>query len=194
MSQLKIMVWGLILFCLIGCQTHSEVLFENIHVGDNIETCLAQGTICNQDNEINKYELANSTIANSYFSNSVVTFDRNNIVKEIHLKFDQQTPNKTAKDVFNYMTQYFCQRYQGLKTEEVDAVQTDKESQIKYNQYGIKHIWQTDNIKIVMTSYTNSVADRTYRTDPSGADFYWVWKCAVDNIEGNFVELNISVK
>lgn len=194
MSQIKTIAWELILLCLIGCQSQPEVLFEKINIGDNLENCLAQGTVCYGDNEPDTFELANSNIANSYFSNSEVKFDGNNIVKEIRLTFHQEAPHKTAKDVFNYMTQYFCQRYQSMKAEEVDTVQIDRESHIEYSQTGIKHIWNTDNIKVVMMSYTNVVLDRTYRPDPSGADFHWVWAWAVDNIEGNYVELIISTK
>lgn len=196
MNQLKTIILGFISLCLIGCQSQPEVLFENIYIGDTLESCLADGTVCYGDNEISSFELANSNIARSYFSNSEVTFDYNNTVKEIRLKFHQETPHKTAKGVFNDMTQYFCQRYQGMKTEEVDIVQIDKESQIKYNQSGIKHTWNTNTVKVAMTSYTNVVVDRTYRPNPSasGVDFHWVWEWAVDNIEGDFVELIISTK
>lgn len=194
MNQLKTTVLGFISLCLIGCQSQSEVLFENINIGDTLESCLANGTVCYGDNEISSFELANSPIANSYFSSSEVIFDYNNTVKEIRLKFHQETPHKTAKEVFNYMTQYFCQRYQSMKTEQVDTVQIDREAHIEYSQSGIKHIWNTDNIKVVMMSYTNVVLDRTYRPDSSGADFHWVWEWAIDNIEGNYVELIISAK
>ena len=39
------------------------------------------------------------------------------------------------------MTQYFCQRYQGMKTEEVnDEWVTDDDYELKYKKVGIKNI------------------------------------------------------
>ena len=47
MKNLKKYVLAITLFCLVGCQPKPEVLFENIYIGDNLETCLAKGTIQN---------------------------------------------------------------------------------------------------------------------------------------------------
>ena len=135
MKNLKKYVLGITLFFFVGCQSKPEVFFENINVGDNLETCLAKGTVQNNPdynketlikNDISMIELANNHIANSYFTNSEVIFDRNNIIKEIVLKFqqDKKGKGKTAKEVFNYMTQYFCQRYQGMKTAHTPSAKT----------------------------------------------------------------------
>ena len=73
MKNLKKYVLGITLFCLVGCQPKPEVLFENIYIGDNLETCLAKGTVQNNPdynketvikNDISMIELANNNIAN----------------------------------------------------------------------------------------------------------------------------------
>ena len=193
MKNLKKYVLGITLFCLVGCQPKPEVLFENIYIGDNLETCLAKGAVQYSSNH-DKLELTN-IIADTYFTDSEVTFNEKSIVKEMKLKLHQTKNSKTAKEVFNYLTQYFCQRYQGMKTEPISEKQTDDNSNINYSQHGVKNIWETNNIKIVMKSYNNIVDDRIYRADPnSTVDFYWVWASAVEEIEGNWAELIITAK
>lgn len=80
----------------VGSQNKPVVLFENIYVGDNLETCLAKGYVqynLDYNNEtliesdISMIELVNNYIASTYFTNSGVVFGKNNIVKEIKLKF-----------------------------------------------------------------------------------------------------------
>ena len=110
--RLKEFLFVVIIFILSGCQNKQVVLFEDIYIGDNLETCLAKGTIrYNPDynketileNDISMIELANNYIASSYFTNSEVKFDWKNVVKEIELKFQQEKRGKTAKDVFSFM-------------------------------------------------------------------------------------------
>ena len=116
MNQLKTIVLGFISLYLIGCQSQPVVLFENIYIGDTLESCLANGTVQhNPDYNIetlapnfkNQFELSNSSLANSNFSYTGVWFDNNHIVKSIELSFHQKESGKTAKEVFNFMTQYF---------------------------------------------------------------------------------------
>ena len=212
MKNLKKYVLGITLFFFVGCQSKPEVFFENINVGDNLETCLAKGTVQNNPdynketlikNDISMIELANNHIANSYFTNSEVIFDKNNIIKEIVLKFqqDKKGKGKTAKEVFNYMTQYFCQRYQGMKTETINEEKEDnqyKELGIKFSQEGMTNIWETNKIKMILKSYDNTLIDRynvhaTLNSEPLSVMNSLKW-WDIESKEGKWVELNISVK
>ena len=212
MKNLKKYVLGITLFFFVGCQSKPEVFFENINVGDNPETCLAKGTVQNNPdynketlikNDISMIELANNHIANSYFTNSEVIFDKNNIIKEIVLKFqqDKKGKGKTAKEVFNYMTQYFCQRYQGMKTETINEEKEDnqyKELGIKFSQEGMTNIWETNKIKMILKSYDNTLIDRynvhaTLNSEPLSVMNSLKW-WDIESKEGKWVELNISVK
>ena len=82
--KLKNFLLCITLFLFAGCQQNyrkqkqPEVLFENIYIGDNVETCLANGTVqINPDCNVNTlapkfnnymFELANNNIANSNFT------------------------------------------------------------------------------------------------------------------------------
>lgn len=206
MKNLKKYVLGIALFFLVGCQTKPEVFFENINIGDNLETCLAKGTIQNNPdynaktlapNEKNMFELANSNIANFYFSNSGVWFDGNNIVSEIRLKYHQIETGKTAKEVFNYMTQYFCQRYQGMKTEEVNEEWETDSYNLKYQKEGMKNMWETNKLIIILQSYEAIRKDKSSVNDENGQ---WSLSLSVREdvakryYNGNWVELNIIAK
>lgn len=188
-------------------QNKPEVLFENIYVGDDLEKCLAKGTIQhNPDykvgtiapNQKNMLELANSNIANSYFSYTGVWFDNYNIVKEIELNFHQKESGKTAKEVFNFMTQYFCQRYQGMRTETIKEHWTTNDSyKFKYEKEGIKNIWETNKVRITLQFYSASRIDKSSVYDENGD-----WSLALSVREdiakryydGNWVELEIIAK
>lgn len=216
--RLKNFLLCITLFFFAGCQIdygqnyrkqkQPEVLFENIYIGDNVETCLANGTVqINPDCNVNTlapkfnnymFELANNNIANSNFTYTGVGFDGNNIVREIRLIYHQKETGKTAKEVFNYMTQYFCQRYQGMKTEEVnDEWVTDDDYELKYKKVGIKNIWETNKLKIILQSYSAIRKDKSSTYDENGE---WSLYLSVREdiakryYNGNWVELNIVVK
>lgn len=193
-------------------QNKSEVFFENIYLGDNLEICLAKGTVqYNPDynaetvveNDISMLELANNHIVDSYFTNSDVKFDGNNIIKEIVLKFqqDKKGTGKTAKQVFNYMTQYFCQRYQGMKTGTINEDKVDKkykECEVKFRQTGMTNLWETNRIKISLKSYDNYLLDsynvhKKFNPESFDAMSYIKW-LEIDSKNGKWVELKISVK
>ena len=194
-----------------SCESSSsktpEVLFENIYIGDNLETCLAKGTIRhNPDYEIktlasyqkNMLELANNSIADSYFSYTGVWFDKNNIVKEVELKFHQKKTGKTAKDVFNFMTQYFCQRYQGMRTETIKEHWTTNDSyKFKYEKEGIKNIWETNKVRVTLQFYHAWRMDKSSVYDENGNLIYSLAvreDIAKRDYDGNWVEVNILVK
>ena len=204
------------LFFLVACQNsygqnyRKSVFFENIYIGDNIETCLAKGTVqYNPDynnetiikNNISMIELANNNIANSYFSNSEVKFDENNIVKEIKLTFQQDNKGKgkSAKEVFNYMTQYFCQRYQGMKTKTLNEEKVDKNynaCEVKFKKGGMTNLWETNRIRITLKSYENTLLNRYnvhkfYNSESFDALSYLTW-LDIESKEGKWVELIIS--
>lgn len=205
MSQLKTIICGLITFCLIGCQSQPEVLFENIYIGDTLESCLANGTIQhNPDYNIktlapnfkNQFELANSSLADSNFSNTGVWFDNNHIVKSIELSFHQKESGKTAKEVFNFMTQYFCQRYQGIRTETLNEQWITDSYELKYEKEGVRNIWETDKLKITLLSYDNIRIDKPYVYNGNNWSLYDSVREDVARLyfDGNWVELKIIVK
>ena len=187
-------------------QNNPNVLFENIYIGDNLESCLAKGAIqYNPDYNIrtlapkqkHMLELANNDIANSYFSSTGVNFDKNNIVKSIELKFHQKEKGKTAKEVFNYITQYFCQRYQGMRTETVKYQWTTESYNLQYENQGIKNIWETDKVKIILQFYNSSRIDKGSIYDENGK--WSPYLSAREDVariyfDGNWVELNIIAK
>ena len=180
------------LFLLVACQNSNEsndkksnkaeVFFENIYVGDNLESCLAKGTVqYNTDYKAESsvseqnymLELANNNIAISYFPFAGVWFDNDNIVNRIELKFhqiEQTESDKTAKEVFNFMTQYFCQRYQGMKTEIVK--EKWEKHNLKFKKEGFKNIWETNKVKIILQFYNNLRTDSDPVVYPSNGRFY----------------------
>lgn len=205
------------LFFLVGCQNSTrqsfktqkkpEVLFENIYIGDKLETCLANGTVQNNpdynvntlapkfDNDM--FELSNSHISNANFTYTGVEFDKNNIVREIRLKYHQIEGGKTAKEVFNYMTQYFCQRYQGMRTEEVYEDWETDSYDLKYLKRGMKNIWETNTHKITLTSYNAMRTEQSSCYDENGNwSSYLSIREEVARMyyDGNWVEVNIIVK
>lgn len=206
MRQLKTIIWSFIAFCLLGCQSHPEVLFENIYIGDTLESCLANGTVQqNPDYDIetlapnfkNQFELANSSLANSNFSNTGVWFDNNHIVKSIELSFHQKESGKTAKDVFNFMTQYFCQRYHGMRTDTVNEQWESDSYDLKYDKEGVKNIWETDGLRITLLSYDATRVNHSSVYDENGN--WSVYLSIREDIakryyDGKWVELKIVVK
>lgn len=173
--KLKNFFLFIILIHLVACQNgnepnhrnsnKAEVFFENIYVGDKLESCLAKGAVqfnidYNAESSVqeqkNMLELANNNVASPYFSFAGVWFDNNNIINRIELKFHQKENGKTAKEVFNFMTQYFCQRYQGMKTETV-AEEWEHDADLKFNKEGFKNIWETNKVKIILQFYDNSL-------------------------------------
>lgn len=188
-------------------QNKPEVLFENIYIGDKLETCLANGTVQNNPNynvktlapkfDNDMFELANSHIANANFTYTGVEFDKNNMVREIRLKYHQKEGGKTAKEVFNYMTQYFCQRYQGMRTEEVNEEWETDSYNLKYQKRGMNNIWETNKLKIILTSYNAIRTEQSSTYDENGN---WSLYLSVREdvarryYDGNWVELNIIAK
>ena len=203
MNYLKNILLGITLIFLVGCQSQPEVLFENINVGDNLEACLAKGAVQYFYDDENTFKLANGNIANSYFTRNTVKFDEHKIVKELYFLFEQKQTDKTAEEVFSYMTHYFCQRYQGMKTEKVN--ETKYENEIEYELSATKNIWETNKIKVELISYTKTVDARVknkilqpYADEKpilgSHTSAYWIRKTAIDNIEGKYVSLEIVTK
>lgn len=184
--------FGLALFSLVGCQTKPIVFFENINIGDNLETCLANGTIQYRNND-NEFKL-NSDIVNKYFNYSDVQFDERNIIKEAVMKYHHTKSNNTAEEVFNFMTQYFCQRYSGMKTTEINEERLHEDYDMKCRHEGIKIVWETDKIKIILKSYYNT-PDYTPIPRNSENEVVFDWGAdAAKELKGNWVELNITAK
>lgn len=167
-----------------------EVFFENIYIGDDLETCLAKGAVQYRHSN-NKFKL-NNNIVNKYFYYSDVRFDERKIIKEAEMKFHQSKSVNTAEEVFSLMTQYFCQHYRGMKTEIINEDVVDNKWDIKYRQEGMRNIWETNNIKIILVSY-NIAPDYNYINSKGHGGFNWGADHAKE-IQGKWVELNIIAK
>lgn len=192
MNQLKTIVLGFISLYLIGCQSQPEVFFENINVGDNVQSCLAKGAIQYQNEYA--YELANHSITNSYFTFNEVKFNGNGVIEEINFFFRQSNTGKTANEVFSFMTQYFCQRYPQMKTKAIDKEKKGEDFDGRYRHKGMMNIWETEKIRIELKSYTNALIDYQF-TPPNPGKVVFSWDDdAAREKQGSFVELKISAK
>ena len=181
------------LFFLFG--NSKEVFFENINVGDNLETCLANGYVQYKRNS-SSLELANGNVAMNYFTFSEVKFNQNNTINEIVCTFHQGKASKrTSPEVFNFMVQYFCQRYKGIRTEEIHEKKEKEGWKITYKQDGIKHTWETNKVRIVLQSYHNTLLEYERNI---GNDFNLFGavnsEIAEKEVYGDWVELRILAK
>ena len=177
---------------LFGCQTSPEVFFENIYLGDNLEACLAKGAVQYRSN-YNKFKL-NNNIINRYFYYSDVQFDERNIIKEAVMKYHNTKSNNTAEEVCSFITQYFCQRYSGMKTTEINEERYHEDYDMKCRHKGIKTIWETNKLKIILKSYYNT-PDYTPIPRKSKNEVVFDWGAdAAKELKGNWIELNIIAK
>lgn len=154
-----------------SCDNSNEVFYENIHVGDHLEKCLANGSVqYNTNANINTLELTHPPIFDVFLSSNLVKFDEKNIVKELELSYSQRKDNGTGQyedkkvnEVFNFMTQYFCQRYVGMKTEgikEIISVDECDICEVKLEKKGMRNIWETKHIKIILSTFEINIRDR----------------------------------
>lgn len=192
MWNLKKHVIGITLLFLVGCQTQPEVLFENINVGDNLETCLAKGTIkykFDHHYDNGKRLVLADNIATNYLPYTEVKLDDNNIIKE--LEFKLHSDDKTVEEAFSFMTQYFCQRYENMTSEKIDEVKDDG----NYRELGSKNIWETNKIKIILSSYDNIIDWQAIsrNVEKTGSDG-WLENATARDIQGYWVELTITIK
>ena len=186
----KFYLFLILITFLFGCSTSPEVFFENIYLGDNLEACLAKGAVQYRSND-NKFKL-NNNIINRYFYYSDVQFDERNIIKEAVMKYHHTKNNNTAEEVYSFMTQYFCQNYAGMTTETINENIEDKGWDIKYSKEGLMNIWETNKIKITLSSYGISPDyNYIYR---NGHDGYNWGAAHAKEIQGKWVELNIIAK
>lgn len=173
----------------------SEVFFENINVGDNLEKCIAKGLVESTGGATNwnayEWKLTDSNL-NNYFQRTGVVFDNNNIIKEIELlASDYKENNKGDVDVkksFNYILKYFTQRYSGMK---VRKVNTKNSSSCLYD-IGTEYFWETSNLIIQVKLYDCVHDEIICKTKPQGAlgDF-----CADSFMNcGAFSKVNIIMK
>lgn len=154
MWNYKKYILSISLFILVGCQLKPEVLFENINVGDNLEVCLSKGAVVQgRRHQENIFELGNNNIASTYFDKSEVKFKDNNEVEEISLEYHYKKKGKTAQEVFNFMTQYFCQRYTDMRTEKLN--ETWEIHGLSWQKEGMQNIWETNKIRTTLSFYTN---------------------------------------
>ena len=106
---------------------------------------------------------------------------------------------KTAKEVFNFMTQYFCQRYEGMKTEKIDEKWEDERlERLAFKKEGIKNIWETNKTKIILESYRNTriyipQEGSNYSSTALGTAEYMLNQFANSYI-GEWVQLKIIAK
>ena len=132
------------------------------------------------------------------FNYSEVMFDEDNIIKKIDMNYHQKKGGKTAIEVFNFMSQYFCQRYQGMKTITIDEVLKKEYAGeiITYSQEGMTNIWETNKIRIALTFYSNTLIDYkiNYPSYDGQVVYNWTANYAENELRGNFVKLNIIAK
>ena len=189
MIYLKNIILCFTFFYLVGCNTKPEVFFENIYLGDNLESCLAKGAVQYRSND--NFKL-NNNIINRYFYYSDVQFDERNIIKEAVMKYHHTMSYNTPEEVFSFMTQYFCQNYAGMITEIINENIVDKGWDIKYSKEGRMNIWETNKIKITLSSYCISPDyNYIYRNGHDGFNF---GAAHAKEIQGKWVELNIVAK
>ena len=195
MWNLKKHVIVITLLFLVGCQPKSEILFENINIGDNLETCLAKGAIkyiFDHHYDNGKRLALSDNITTNYLPYTEVKFDDNNIIEE--LEFSRHADYEAVEETFNFMTQYFCQRYKNMVTEKIDEVKEKG----NYRQIGNKNIWETNKIKIILSSYNNMVDWQVVarNIEKSGSDRWdaWVENEKAKNIQGYWAKLSITAK
>ena len=195
MWNYKKYILSISLIFLVGCQFKPEVLFENINVGDNLETCLSKGAVVQtRRHQENIFELGNNNIASTYFDKNEVKFDSNNKVKEIELSYHEQKKGKSAQEVYNYMTQYFCQLYKGIKTKKLNEAW--ELHGFSWEKEGMQNIWETNQIKITLNFYLNKPI---YGQDESTGNYNSLGRKVASYWErntygGEWVELKITIK
>jgi hypothetical protein len=194
MNNLKTLILSIMAAAVVGCQQAPETFFENINVGDNVETCMAKGAVRYQNGY--DYKLANNYIADSFFTYNNVKFDSQNIINEVKMSIHRKDDASAAKDLFSFMTQYFCQRYSGMKTNKISEEKTAENGQIVYNQDRVTNTWETDRIRIILTSYHNTLISypRNVASSNGAVVFNWTADIAENDIKGSFVELKICAK
>lgn len=152
----------LIFFLTLSCNIHigfaqSKMFFENIHIGDNLEKCIANGLVESTDGVTawnnHEWKLTDSNL-NNYFQRTGVVFDNNNIIKEIELLASDYKNGNNENDVnvkrsFNYILRYFAQRYFGMKQKQINTKDT---SSCLY-EVGTEYVWETSNLIIQVKLY-----------------------------------------
>lgn len=137
--------------------TQPQVFFENFNIGDKLEKCLANGLIQSSGGPHAgtpfEWELTDPNIK-SYFQRTGVVFDNNNNIKEIELlaskyKYHDGYPNVDVGKSFNYMLQYFSQRYSGMEKGEFN---TKDDTSCLY-EVGTEYVWNTSYLTIKVQLY-----------------------------------------
>lgn len=130
-----------------------QVFFENFNIGDKLEKCLASGLIQSSGGPHAgtpfEWELTDPNIK-TYFQRTGVVFDNNNNIKEIDLlaskyKYHDGYPNVDVGNSFNYMLQYFSQRYSGMKKGEFN---TKDDTTYCLYEVGTEYVWNTPDLTI----------------------------------------------
>lgn len=137
----------LLLIGTLSC-TQPKVFFEKFNIGDKLEECLANGLIESSGGQF-EWELTDSDIK-TYFQRTGVVFDNNNTIQEIELLAYNYTNLNTNQNVdvsrsFNYMLQYFSQRYSGMKKGEFD---TKDDTTYCLYEVGTEYVWNTPDLTI----------------------------------------------
>lgn len=135
-------------------QDTKGTFFGPISCGDNLEKCIQNGWVQHTGGETlwlsYDWKLTDSNIT-SHFPRAGVVFDSRNIIQEIHListNHNYIDPKDDTEEAFNYMLQYFCQRYKGMK-------QRDYYKSTNHCLYdtGIEYFWETQNLVIRLRHY-----------------------------------------
>ena len=96
------------------------------------------------------WELTDSQVK-SYFPDTGVDFDSNNVVKHVYLLFDERRLNvdDKANRAFNYIFRYFSQRYSGMRTRDM----YEKQNNSCIYTVGKEYYWDTSLTTISIKYY-----------------------------------------
>ncbi len=164
------------------------MFFENISVGDNLEKCIAKGLVESTGGPHAgtpfEWELTDSNIK-IYFQRTGAVFDNNNIIKEIELLASDYTNKNNRKSVdvkksFNYMLQYFSQRYTGMKQRDF---KTEGVSSCLYD-VGKEYYWETSNLLIKVHFIVTSTMRKLMPNKTEHLEiFVWMNGCVLGNLQ-----------
>lgn len=136
-------------------QDTKGTFFGPISCGDNLEKCIQNGWVQHTGGETAwlwyDWKLTDSNIT-SHFPRAGVVFDSRNTIQEIHListNLNRYAPHDDTEGAFNYMLQYFCQQYKGMKKKDV----YEKIDECRYKS-GVEYSWSTQFLNIRLRHYT----------------------------------------
>lgn len=199
MQHIKIITLAFCLIC--SCQTNAqkqdESLYGNIYLTDNIETCLAKGTVQSTRKSIvnpTGFTLANNSFIGIPFEKSAVKFNNNNNIEYVKLStkhgYKESNVSDNTESIFNQALQNLCRQYSNMQMYTIDKT-IEGDGYIRRMQ-GQGYKWETTNKIIKLEHYTGSI----YNTENLNMNAGLSITLAIYKEEycGNFVELTFEKK